>query len=65
MSVALEVTVLSLTDKAVRVQVEETADVHWVPISVVDLDETDVEFERGAKGTLAVAEWFAKKEGLD
>jgi hypothetical protein len=38
---------------------------HWVPISCIDLDETDVEFERGAKGTLGVSDWFAKKESLD
>lgn len=65
MSVELEVTVLSLTEKALRVRVEETADVHWVPLSVVDLDSTNVELERGATGTLAVTEWFAEKEGLE
>lgn len=64
MSVAFDVTVLALTDLAVRVQVDETAGVHWVPMSVVDLDATEVDLDRGAKGTLAVASWWAEKEGL-
>jgi hypothetical protein len=65
LSVAIEVRVMALTEKALKVQVEETAEEHWVPMSVVDLDETSVDIQRGAKGTLAVADWFAKKEGLE
>ena len=65
MSTTLEVRVMALTEKAIKVQVEETAEVHWVPLSVVDLDETSVDLQRGAEGTLAVVDWFAKKEGWE
>lgn len=37
----------------------------WVPLSVIDLEETDVEFEKGATGTVAIAEWFCEKEGFE
>jgi hypothetical protein len=62
-TVSLEVVVRAVTAKAVLVVVEDEE--HWVPISCIDLDETDVELERGAKGTLGVSDWFAKKESLD
>lgn len=61
-SVELEVEVLAVTGKAVLVKVDEEE--RWVPLSCVDLDETDVELEKGETGTLAVVAWFAKKEGL-
>lgn len=57
-----DVTVKAVTEKALLVEYgdEEV----WIPVSQVVPEETDVEFERGATGTLAVTQWIAKEKGL-
>lgn len=59
-----DVTVKALTAKAVLVLLEDTGGEQWIPLSCVDLDETNVNLERGASGEMAIKSWFAKKEGL-
>ena len=62
-SVVLDgVVVKVVTEKALLIEYgdEEV----WIPISQIDLSETDVEFERGAKGTLGITQWIAKQKGL-
>lgn len=63
MSIELEVDVVNYTGKAILVDVDGRE--VWIPISCIDLDNTDVEFKRGAFGMLAVEDWFAEKEGLE
>lgn len=59
----VEVIIKALTAKAILVELE-SGDEQWVPLSCVDLNATNVQLERGAEGTLAIARWFAVKEGL-
>jgi hypothetical protein len=57
------VTVERVTPKALliySVDVDET----WVPMSLVDWEESTVSPEEGSTGDLYVARWFAEKEGL-
>lgn len=49
------------TDKALLVSIDGDEPI-WVPKSVID-DESEV-YSKGHEGTLVVAEWFARKNGL-
>ena len=42
---------------------ENGAEDHWVPKSVIDSISSEI-CKLGDKGTLVIAEWFAIKEGL-
>lgn len=57
-----DVEIKAVTAKAILVVVEDEE--KWVPLSCLDLDETNVEFKREARGDIAVKRWFAEKEGL-
>ena len=48
------------TDKAILVNVDGQD--RWVPKSVIHAN-SEV-YEKGTSGTLVIAEWFAKKEGV-
>ena len=54
----------AVTAKAILVVVEDLGEEKWIPISCLELTETEIEFKAQAKGTVAVKAWFAKKEGL-
>ena len=56
--------VKAVTGKAILVAIEDLEEEKWVPISCLELNETEIEFKAGAKGSIAVKAWFAKKEGL-
>lgn len=58
----LNVTVLWHGDKSVRVRLENGNEKH-VPWSCVE--DNGESFERGYKGKMYVAKWFASKEGLE
>ncbi len=57
-----DVTVKAVTEKALLVEYDD--DEVWIPISQIVTEDTDVDFERGATGTLAVTQWIAKEKGL-
>lgn len=57
-----DVRVVALTDMAVLIDFGD--DETWVPLSVIDLDDTSFELERESEGNVAIAEWFATKKGL-
>jgi len=59
-----DVEVKAVTGKAILVLVEDLEEEKWIPISCLELTETEIEFKAGAKGTVAVKGWFARKEGL-
>lgn len=54
---------VSDSGKALLIQLQPTKAPVWVPVSVIDLDESDA-VDEGDVGTVAIAEWFAEKEGL-
>jgi hypothetical protein len=56
------VEVKAVTEKALFVKYEDEE--YWIPISQVDTEATDVEFQRGATGTLAISKWIADQKGL-
>jgi len=58
----VDVEVKVVTEKALFVKYEDEE--YWIPISQVVTDATDVDFERGATGTLAVTKWIADQKGL-
>ena len=58
-----DVEVKAVTEKALLVEYEEEE--YWIPLSQVELEETEVKFDRGARGTLAITKWIAKEKGLD
>lgn len=51
------------TAKAILVTNPDWPDGRWVPLSVVH-DDSDV-YEPGTDGTLVVAAWWGRKEGLE
>lgn len=57
-----DVVVKAVTEKALLVEYDDEE--VWIPVSQIVLEETDVEFERGATGTLAITQWIAKEKGL-
>jgi hypothetical protein len=57
-----EVVVKVVTEKALLVEYE--GEEHWIPISQIVLEETDVEMERGATGSLAITPWIAEQKKL-
>lgn len=59
-----DVRIEAITAKAVLLVIEEGTREQWVPLSCIDLDETDIDLEKGAEGTVAVAEWFCNKEEM-
>lgn len=64
-AVELEVTVRAKTAKAIMISCEAAdVDEQWIPLSCVTWEKGDVELKRGETGTLHVAKWFAKREGL-
>lgn len=60
--VLLEVRIKKTTGKAILCIVEDEE--VWFPVSQIMLDDTDVELEEGATGTLAVTPWIAEQKGL-
>ena len=63
--VEVEVEVLATTSKAVLVATADGTEEHWVPLSLVNVEDTDVELQKGERGTLSIAAWFAEKEGIE
>lgn len=57
--------VKAVTEKAILVSYEDWDAEKWIPLSCLNLDETNVDFQRGARGDIAVHRWFAKKEGIE
>ncbi len=57
-----DVEVKAVTAKAILVDVD--GEEKWVPLSCLDLEETNVELQVQARGDIAVRRWFAEKEGL-
>jgi hypothetical protein len=49
------------TSKALLVEIE--GEDYWIPKSVI-VDESEV-YKDSQQGTLCIAEWYAKKAGLD
>ncbi len=63
--VELDVEVRIVTSKAIMISCEDAdVDEQWIPRSTIDWDASTAKPERGSKGKLFVAEWFAEKEGL-
>lgn len=50
------------TERALLVKLDDEEDERWIPKSVIH-DDSEV-FEEGGEGTVVVAPWWAKKEGL-
>lgn len=62
--IELEVEVVHVTAKAVLVKCEDLDEEKWIPLSCITWEGGDVEMEKGEKGTLHVAKWFAEREGM-
>lgn len=58
----LEVTIVSATDKAIRVDTSDITEPVWLPRSQVEI-ETDREDEIG-QATITLPKWLAENRGL-
>lgn len=63
-TVPIHVRVKASSSRAVFIQLENGEEC-WVPLSLMDLDETDVELTVGSEGEMAIAEWFVERESLE
>jgi hypothetical protein len=57
-----EVVVKAVTAKALLVVYADAE--MWIPISQIVTEETDVLFEKGATGALAITQWIATEKNL-
>lgn len=63
--VEVDVTVLHVTEGAVRIEDEERGEC-WIPRSVIDSSGIDLDMiQADTAHILTVASWFIDKEGLD
>jgi len=63
-TVQVEIDVVRVvTGKAMLVTLSESGREVWIPLSAIDVEDCEIT-DVGDSGTLAVAKWFAMKEGL-
>lgn len=56
----------AVTAKAVLLHRDDWGEDHWVPLSVINLDDSIIELEKGSEdNSIAIAEWFCEKAGLE